>query len=124
MLYVEYRRKLNHTIIFNVALFAELINNDFLESTFFDNMNFSLPGIKKSIKNDIGLSNQGMVLISLYVLLVIPRQLIGDKFNEEYKEIGCWPVHNRKHKKVGHVFQGGYKAILIEKDSYLLELSS
>ncbi len=30
---------------------------------------------------------------------------------------------NRKHGRVGHVFQGRYKAILIEKESYLLELS-
>jgi putative transposase len=30
---------------------------------------------------------------------------------------------NRKHERVGHVFQGRYKAILVERDSYLLELS-
>ena len=30
---------------------------------------------------------------------------------------------NRRHKRVGHVFQGRYKAILVEKDSYLLELA-
>lgn len=30
---------------------------------------------------------------------------------------------NRTHRRVGHVFQGRYKAILVEKDSYLLELS-
>ena len=30
---------------------------------------------------------------------------------------------NRANKRVGHVFQGRYKAILVEKDSYLLELS-
>lgn len=30
---------------------------------------------------------------------------------------------NRKHLRVGHLFQGRYKAILVEKDSYLLELS-
>ena len=30
---------------------------------------------------------------------------------------------NRSHNRVGHVFQGRYKAILVEKDSYLLELS-
>jgi len=29
---------------------------------------------------------------------------------------------NRKHQRVGHVFQGRYKAILIDKNSYLLEL--
>ncbi len=30
---------------------------------------------------------------------------------------------NQTQKRVGHVFQGRYKAILVEKDSYLLELS-
>jgi len=30
---------------------------------------------------------------------------------------------NRTHARVGHVFQGRYKAILVEKDSYLLELA-
>ena len=30
---------------------------------------------------------------------------------------------NRRHRRVGHVFQGRYKAILVERDSYLLELS-
>ncbi len=32
-------------------------------------------------------------------------------------------AYNRRHNRVGHVFQGRYKAILVEKDSYLLELS-
>lgn len=31
--------------------------------------------------------------------------------------------HNRRHGRVGHVFQGRYKAILVEKESYLLELA-
>jgi len=30
---------------------------------------------------------------------------------------------NRRHKRVGHVLQGRYRAILVDKDSYLLELS-
>ncbi len=30
---------------------------------------------------------------------------------------------NSNHKRVGHLFQGRYKAILVDKDSYLLELS-
>lgn len=30
---------------------------------------------------------------------------------------------NRVHNRVGHVFQGRYKAILVEKEAYLLELS-
>lgn len=30
---------------------------------------------------------------------------------------------NRRHGKVGHLFQGRYKAILVQKEAYLLELS-
>lgn len=30
--------------------------------------------------------------------------------------------YNRQHNRVGHVFQGRYKAILVDKESYLLEL--
>ena len=30
---------------------------------------------------------------------------------------------NRKHNRVGHLFQGRYKAILVERESYLVELS-
>jgi len=30
---------------------------------------------------------------------------------------------NRRHQQSGHLFQGRYKAILIDRDSYLLEVS-
>lgn len=30
---------------------------------------------------------------------------------------------NRRHRRVGHLFQGRYKSTLVDKDSYLLELS-
>ena len=30
---------------------------------------------------------------------------------------------NRKHHLIGHLFQGRQKAILVDKDSYLLDLS-
>lgn len=31
-------------------------------------------------------------------------------------------AYNRRHGKVGHVFQGRFKAILVDRDNYLLEL--
>ncbi len=30
---------------------------------------------------------------------------------------------NRRHKRTGHLVQGRYKAILVDKESYLLELT-
>lgn len=36
---------------------------------------------------------------------------------------GAYTQHfNRRHRMVGHLFQGRYKAILVQKESYLLEL--
>lgn len=34
----------------------------------------------------------------------------------------CTQRFNRRHGRVGHVFQGRFKAILVERDRYLLEL--
>lgn len=31
-------------------------------------------------------------------------------------------AYNRRHRETGHIFQGRYKAILVEKEEYLLEL--
>ncbi len=31
--------------------------------------------------------------------------------------------HNRKYRRVGHLFQGRFKAILVQEDAYLLELA-
>ena len=31
--------------------------------------------------------------------------------------------HNRNHKRVGHVFQGRFKAIIVQREAYLLELA-
>ena len=30
---------------------------------------------------------------------------------------------NRRHKRTGHLFQGRFKGILVDKDNYLLELT-
>ena len=30
---------------------------------------------------------------------------------------------NRRHERVGHVFQGRYKAIIVQEEPYLLELA-
>lgn len=38
--------------------------------------------------------------------------------------LGLYTVRfNRAHKRTGHLFQGRYKALLVEKDSYFLQLS-
>ncbi len=32
-------------------------------------------------------------------------------------------TYNRRHRQVGHLFQGRYKAILLDAEAYLLELA-
>lgn len=32
-------------------------------------------------------------------------------------------ISNRRHRRTGHLFQGRYKAILVDKDFYFLEVS-
>ncbi len=38
-------------------------------------------------------------------------------FNGRYTQ-----AFNHRHRRVGHLFQGRFKAILVERDAYLLEL--
>ncbi|MDR4497950.1 MAG: transposase [Candidatus Scalindua sp.] len=42
----------------------------------------------------------------------------AQRFNTTYTV-----YYNRRHKRSGHLYQGRYKAILVEKDSYLLGLT-
>jgi hypothetical protein len=58
------------------------------------------------------------------------RLAAGDAHHElrqQYARLGsaygvCTHVYNRRHRTLGHVFQGRYKAILIRKESYLPEV--
>jgi len=47
----------------------------------------------------------------------IPLSKVMQGINQSFTQ-----YFNRKYNKVGHLFQGRYKAILCDKDSYLLEL--
>ena len=64
-----------------------------------------------------------------YVLMTDHYHLLMEKPGGNISKImnyinGSYTTHtNRKRKRSGHLFQGRYKAILIDRDSYLLELS-
>lgn len=53
------------------------------------------------------------------ILMTSEANLSGfmQRFNTTYTV-----YYNRRHKRSGHLYQGRYKAVLIEEDSYLLEL--
>jgi putative transposase len=56
-----------------------------------------------------------------HLLLETPDANLSDgmrQLNGVYTQI-----FNRTHSRVGHLFQGRFKAILVQKDSYLLEVS-
>ncbi|KHE94072.1 MAG: hypothetical protein SCABRO_00150 [Candidatus Scalindua brodae] len=65
----------------------------------------------------------GYVLMENHFHLILHTPIgnlsrFAQRFNTAYTV-----YYNRKHKRTGHLYQGRYKAILIEKDSYLLVLS-
>lgn len=71
---------------FTFVLLVELNNNKFLQTQSFRDMKFGSPWIKEKL-TDIGIDNQGCLLIALYVMLVIPRELISKKYSNEYNGI-------------------------------------
>lgn len=56
-----------------------------------------------------------------HILLETPGANLCDAMK---RFLGLYTVRfNRTHKRVGHLFQGRYKALLVDKDNYFLELS-
>ena len=57
-----------------------------------------------------------------YHLLV---ETVDGKLSEGMRQLnGLYTQRfNRRHAQVGHLFQGRYKAILVQKEAYLLELT-
>lgn len=61
-------------------------------------MQFGSPEIKESLKS-IKIDNQGNLLITLYAMLVIPKQLIEDEFKNEYSTINDFLRLNTNNTK-------------------------
>lgn len=56
-----------------------------------------------------------------HLLLETPQANISKAM--QYLNSAYSGYYNARHKRVGHLLQGRYKAILVEKDNYLLELT-
>jgi REP element-mobilizing transposase RayT len=56
-----------------------------------------------------------------HVLLETPEANLSRAMHS--LQTGYTVYFNRRHGRVGHLFQGRYKAILVEKEAYLLEVS-
>src|SRR5256885_8146083 len=66
---------------------------------------------------------QGYVLMSNHYHLLVETPRGGLSGALRYLNGVYTQAFNRRHRRVGHLFQGRYKAILVDKDAYLLELS-
>lgn len=70
-----------------------------------------------------GVRLHAYVLMSNHFHLIIetPKPNLSEfmrQFNISYTG-----YYNRRHRRIGHLYQGRFKAIVVDKDSYLLELS-
>ena len=62
------------------------------------------------------------VLMSNHVHLLIETGEVALSRIMQGLQLKYTRYYNRKYKKVGHLFQGRYKAILCDRQAYLLEL--
>ena len=69
------------------------------------------------------------VLVHCYVLMGNHYHLVLETPRANLSQVmqglngGYTRYFNRRHKRVGHLFQGRYKAVLVDREAYLLELS-
>ncbi len=62
------------------------------------------------------------VLMSNHVHLLLETKGVGLSKIMQGIQASYTQSYNRRHRKVGHLFQGRYKAILCDRNAYLLEL--
>ena len=72
---------------------------------------------------DFHLRLHGYVLMSNHYHLLVETPRGGLSRALRYLNGVYTQAFNRRHRRVGHLFQGRYKAILVDKDAYSLELS-
>jgi hypothetical protein len=85
---MEYTQEENLLIqsYFTTAFLTELHNRNFLTSEYYKNANFEDNFVKENLPS-IGIVNQGTLLIFLYTMLVLPKQLIENDFPIEFAEL-------------------------------------
>ena len=79
--------------------------------------------ILETTSNLFGVEVHGYVMMEnhFHLILMTPManlQKFMQRFNSAYTV-----SFNRRHHRTRHLFQGRYKALLIDRDTYLLELS-
>jgi REP element-mobilizing transposase RayT len=69
-----------------------------------------------------GFTLHAYVLMSNHVHLLLETGRVPLSKMMQGIQFSYTQLYNRRHRMVGHLFQGRYKAILCDRDSYLLEL--
>jgi len=72
---------------YTFSLLVELKNNNFLESNYFSEMSFGNPEIKRALKDEIKIDNQGCAMMALYSMLVLPLEIVQKSYQSEYEVI-------------------------------------
>jgi putative transposase len=79
---------------------------------------------KLRVSGDIyGVQIHAYVLMPNHFHLIVKTPKANLSEFMRHFNISYTAAFNRRHNRVGHLYQGRYKAILIDEDSYLLELS-
>lgn len=71
---------------FTTAFLVELKNNDFLNSDYYKNVPFEDKFVKENLPT-VGIDNQGTLLMMLYTMLVVPKQLLEKDFPNEFEAL-------------------------------------
>ncbi len=71
---------------FTTAFLLELKNKDFLNSDYYKNASFEDKFVKESLPK-VGIDNQGTLLMMLYTMLVVPKQLLEKDFPVEFEAL-------------------------------------
>lgn len=85
-------------------------NDDFVKSDFYRKMDSFFPNVKKFFEDGgIPIGNQGTMLMCLYTLLVLPKELISNRYQAEYEEINKFiPSITDNEIKDTYKIQGEY----------------
>jgi len=70
-----------------------------------------------------GFSVYAYVLMANHIHLLVETKIVPLSKIMQGIQFTYTQTFNRRHRTVGHLFQGRYKAILCDRDEYLLELA-
>ena len=93
----------------------EIFRDDHDRSAFLEKLQSSLEVYALRLHAYVLMNNH------FHLVLQTPKANLSEfmrQFNVSYTG-----YHNRRHQRAGHLYQGRFKAVLVEADSYLLELS-